>query len=239
LLEIENVSSGYGAIEILHGVSLTVGDQQLVSIIGGNGAGKSTLLSTISGLIRAREGNIILGDTNITRMMPYDIYKLGLVQVPEGRQIFSPLTVYENLLLGCFGKRKSLGKERIKSTMERVFDLYPILLRRKSQVAGTLSGGEQQMLAIGRALMAQPKVLLLDEPSLGLAPLIVKELGSILQRLKEEGLPMVLVEQNASLALTLAHYTYVMSMGVVAEEGKTPDLVSSPRVKEIYLGEGG
>jgi branched-chain amino acid transport system ATP-binding protein len=239
LLEVQKVSSGYGTIEVLHGVSLTVGDQQLVSIIGGNGAGKSTLLSTISGLIRARGGNIILGDTDITRMLPYDIYKLGLVQVPEGRQIFSPLTVYENLLLGCFGKRKSLGKERINSGMEKVFDLYPILLRRKSQVAGTLSGGEQQMLAIGRALMAEPKVLLLDEPSLGLAPLIVKELGSILQRLKDEGLTMVLVEQNASLALNLAHYAYVMSLGVVAEEGKTQDLVRSPRVKEIYLGEGG
>jgi branched-chain amino acid transport system ATP-binding protein len=239
LLEVEEVFSGYGTIEVLRGVSLSVGDERIVSIIGGNGAGKSTLLHTISGLLPASRGKIVFNNRDITRMRPHIISSLGLVQVPEGRQIFGPLTVYENLLLGCYGQRKSLGKSGIKEGLDKIFKIYPILSRRKNQVAGTLSGGEQQMLAIGRALMSEPRLLLLDEPSQGLAPLVVKELGSILQDLNREGLPIMLVEQNASLALALARYAYVLSMGEVAAEGITEDLENNPKVKEIYLGKAG
>jgi branched-chain amino acid transport system ATP-binding protein len=237
LLEVNDVFSGYGAIEVLHGISISVGDKRIVSIIGGNGAGKSTLLNTISGLIRTRKGSIVFQGTDITTMRPHKISHLGLVQVPEGRQIFGPLSVYENLLLGCYAQRKSLGKEGIKADLDRVFGIYPILSKRKKQIAGTMSGGEQQMLAIGRALMARPKLLLLDEPSQGLAPMMVAELGSVLQGLNNEGLPIMLVEQNASIALALAHYAYVLSLGSVAEEGSTKELENNPKVKEIYLGE--
>jgi branched-chain amino acid transport system ATP-binding protein len=237
LLELKNVFSGYGAIEVLKGVSLFVMSRQIVSIIGSNGAGKSTLLRTVSGLVRPRNGEIIFDNQIISQSMPHKIVSLGLVQVPEGRQIFGPLTVHENLLLGCYVQRKSLGEAGINIRMDKVFGIFPILSERKNQVAGTLSGGEQQMLAIGRALMAQPKLLLLDEPSQGLAPLIVEEIGDVLREINKEGLSVLLVEQNASIALSITHYGYLLNMGIIALEGKAQELVDDPRVKEVYLGE--
>lgn len=237
MLELENVISGYGTIEVLHNVSLSVSEKQIVSIIGNNGAGKTTLLRTISGLIPTRKGKIIFENNNITEIEPHKIFNIGLVHVPEGRQLFGPLTTYENLLLGCNTQRKSLGKSGIKTRMEKVFTIFPILSQRISQVSSTLSGGEQQMLAIARALMAQPKLLLLDEPSQGLAPLIVKEIGDVLRELNKQGISIMLVEQNVSIALDISHYAYLLDMGVVAVEGITKELGNDPRVKEIYLGE--
>jgi len=237
LLELESVFSGYGAVEVLHGISLSASEKDIVSIIGPNGAGKSTLLRTISGLIPARNGKIIFENNNIINLRPHNVFKLGLVQVPEGRQLFGPLTVVENLLLGCYPQRKHLGKDGVKDRLEKVFGIFPILSQRKDQVAQTLSGGEQQMLAIGRALMALPRLLLLDEPSQGLAPLIVNEVVSVIQGLNIDGLTIILVEQNAHIALAIAHYVYLLSLGIIAVEGRTEELVNNPRVKEIYLGE--
>lgn len=237
MLRVRMVTSGYGSIEVLHGVSLTVGENRIVSILGANGAGKSTLLKTISGLLPVNKGVIEFDGVDINRMKPHQIYKLGLVQVPEGRQIMGPLTIYENLILGCYSQRQTLKKTEIQKRLDEVYELFPILADRKAQSAGTLSGGEQQMVAIARALMASPKLLMLDEPSQGLAPLIVKEVGSILSHLNQEGLPIVLVEQNTSLALATADYAYVLNMGEIAAEGDTEDLVDNPKVKEIYLGE--
>jgi branched-chain amino acid transport system ATP-binding protein len=239
LLEIENLVSGYGAIQVLHDVSLSVDNKQIVSIIGSNGAGKTTLLHTISGIIPATKGKIIFNDAEITKKRPHDIFRLGLVHVPEGRQLFGPLTVHENLLLGCHTWRNSLGKSGINNLMEQIFTIFPILSKRKNQISSTLSGGEQQMLAIGRALMAKPKLLLLDEPTQGLAPLIVQEIAKIIQNLNIDGIPILLVEQNISLAFSLAHYAFLLDMGRINVKGKTDELLVNPLVKRTYLGEIG
>lgn len=237
MLELENVISGYGAIEVLHNVSVSVSNNQIVSIMGVNGAGKSTLLRTISGLVPIRKGKMIFEGNNITEAKPHNIFRIGLILVPEGRQLFGSLTAYENLFLGCYAQRKSLNKSAITARMEKVFATFPVLCKRMNQVASTLSGGEQQMLAIGRALMGQPKLLLLDEPSQGLAPLVVKEIGDVIRELNVEGISVLLVEQNISIALDIANYAYLLNMGVVASEGTTKDLANEPKLKEIYLGE--
>ncbi len=237
MLRLEKISSGYGPVGVLHDISLVVNVEEIVGIIGANGVGKSTLMRTISGLLPCREGKIVFEDHDITRFPPDRVAGLGIVQVPEGRRIFTPLTVYENLLIGTYGRRQQLGKGERGRLFSFVFDLFPILYERKKQIAGTLSGGEQQMLAIGRALMAQPKLLLLDEPSLGLAPMVVSNISHVLQDLNRQALTILLVEQNALLALTLAKRAYVLDNGCIAIQGQACDLLRNDQVRRIYLGE--
>jgi branched-chain amino acid transport system ATP-binding protein len=238
MLRLENVSSGYGPIEILHDVSLVVNSGEVVSIIGANGAGKSTLLRTISGLVPCKGGRVVFDGADITRLSPDRVVLLRLVHVPEGRHIFAPLTVYENLLVGTYSRRRQFEKGEKEKLFDFVFNLFPILYDRKQQIAGTLSGGEQQMLALGRALVAQPKLMLLDEPSLGLAPLIVRSISHLIQKLNQQGLTILLVEQNALLALTIASRAYVLNVGRIAIEGVASDLLRNDQVRRIYLGEG-
>ena len=236
MLEIENLSSGYGSIGVLHGICLKVEAKEIVSIIGANGAGKSTLLRTISSLIRSTGGRIAFEEQDISHLSADKVTKLGLIQVPEGRQLFAPLTVYENLYIGSFATYGRLDKSERAQLYDYVFELFPILANRRKQTAGTLSGGEQQMLAVGRALMGQPKLLLLDEPSLGLAPKIVETIATVLQGLNKKGLSILLVEQNASLALTIATSGYVLDLGRIILQGAASELLQNEKVKEIYLG---
>ena len=235
LLELRNVSTYYGNIRTLKDISLQVEAGQIVTLIGANGAGKTTTLRTISGLLRPRSGEIIFDGTPIHLIPAHQIVHLGLTQAPEGRQIFPTLTVQENLNMGAY----SLGSNRasIEANRARVYDLFPRLAGRKKQLGGTLSGGEQQMLSIGRALMASPKLLMLDEPSLGLAPLLVKAIFETIQTINEQGVTVLLVEQNARAALRLADYGYVLETGTIALEGPTAELLKSPRVRQAYLGE--
>ncbi len=235
LLELRNVNTYYGSIRALKGISLSVEAGQVVTLIGANGAGKTTTLRTISGLLRARSGEIIFDGTPIHQMPAHQIVYLGMTQAPEGRQIFPTLTVNENLNMGAF----SLGSDRaaIEANRQRVYDLFPRLAQRKKQLGGTLSGGEQQMLSIGRALMASPKLLMLDEPSLGLAPLLVKAIFDTIRAINEQGVTVLLVEQNARAALRLADYGYVLETGTVALEGPADDLLHNERVRHAYLGE--
>ena len=212
VLSLENVQTYYGKIHALRGINIQVRQGQIVTLLGANGAGKSTTLKTISAIVNASSGKIVFMGKDITNEAPHNIVKMGLIHVPEGRRIFKDLTVKENLELGSFTLKDD--KER-KRRLERVFERFPRLKERWKQDGGTLSGGEQQMLAIGRALMTEPKVLLLDEPSMGLAPVIVQEIGQIIKRLNEEGLNIILVEQNAKMALKLAHYGYVMDTGTI------------------------
>ena len=241
LLSIHNLHVSYGAIRALHGVNLHVNRGEIVALIGSNGAGKTTLLRTISGLLRPRDGGILFqrgGDANdedlmvLHMMPPHEIVRLGISHVPEGRQVFANLTVRENLLLGGYTRKHSEAAPII----ERCFGLFPVLAERQRQKAGTLSGGEQQMLAIGRALMAKPQLLLLDEPSLGLAPKIVGDIFQIIRKINEEGTTVLLVEQNANKALAAAHRGYVLRSGVVSKEGPAADLLKDPEVKQLYLG---
>ena len=236
MLEIENLSSGYGSIGVLHGICLKVEAKEIVSIIGANGAGKSTLLRTISSLIRSTSGRIAFEEQDISHLSADKVTKLGLIQVPEGRQLFAPLTVYENLYIGSFATYGRLDKRERAQLYDYVFELFPILANRRKQTAGTLSGGEQQMLAVGRALMGQPKLLLLDEPSLGLAPKVVETIATVLQGLNKKGLSILLVEQNASLALTIATCGYVLDLGRIILQGDASELLKNEKVKEIYLG---
>ena len=233
MLRLENVHSYYRKIHALKGVSLHVKEKSICCLIGANGAGKSTTLMAISGIQDIREGRITLRGDLIDKMPPEEIVRRGVVQVPEGRRIFPDLTVKENLALGAYLRR---DKKKIKDLMERSFVLFPILKERWGQSGGTLSGGEQQMLAIGRALMASPKLLLLDEPSLGLAPLIVEQIMGIIGQIREEGLTVLLVEQNANAALELGDYGYVIETGRVVLEDQSCDLLNNPKVKEAYLG---
>lgn len=237
ILNVKNVLSGYGSMEILHNISLSVNSGDIVGIIGSNGAGKSTLLRTISGLIPPRKGEIFFNKHNITTTSPNKIFNLGLVHVPEGRGLFSPLTVYENLILGCYPEHKSLGKNGIQNRLDKVFNLFPQLSERKKQAAGSLSGGEQQMLAIGRALMCEPALMMLDEPSQGLAPILVNLIGKVLKDLNKEGVTAMLVEQSMVFALSIAHYAYVLELGSIALEGKSEKLLKDEKVRQIYLGE--
>ena len=235
LLEVENLHVYYGAIHAIKGVTLEVDEGKIVTLIGANGAGKSTTLNTISGLLRPREGGVRLGGEDLTVVPPHKIVLKGVVQVPEGRRIFGRLTVEENLEMGAFTRT---DKEGIRDGRERAFSLFPRLKERRTQVAGTLSGGEQQMLAIGRALMSQPKVVLLDEPSLGLAPMLVEEIFGIVGRLvKQEKLSVLLVEQNAFMALDVAHHGYVLQTGTIVLSGPASELAANQEVKRAYLGE--
>lgn len=232
MLKVDSINVFYGAIQALKDVSLNVNQGEIVSIIGSNGAGKSTLMRTLSGLLRSRTGSITFLEEEIRETSPDEIVRKGLSQSPEGRKIFTNMTVHENLLLGATIRRD----ENVNADIEHVFELFPRLLERKTQNSGTLSGGEQQMLAIGRALMARPKLLLLDEPSMGLAPNLVAEIFAIIERLKSESVTILLVEQNAHKALQIADRAYVLETGKIVLEGPGRDLLSSPKVREAYLG---
>ncbi|NLT41438.1 MAG: ABC transporter ATP-binding protein [Anaerolineae bacterium] len=234
-LEVQGIHSFYGNIEALKGVSLCVNDGEIVTLIGANGAGKSTTLNTICGLVRPRQGTISLDGEVISGLPAHQVVARGVSQAPEGRRIFSRLRVFDNLEMGAFLRK---DKDGIASDMERVFELFPRLGERRDQVGGTLSGGEQQMLAIGRALMARPRILLLDEPSMGLAPLLVQEIFSIVQIINAEGTTILLVEQNAHMALSVASRAYVLQSGSVVLEGTSAEVAGNPEVKRAYLGEG-
>ena len=240
VLEIKNLTVSYGAIEALKGVNLSVDKGSIVAILGANGAGKSTLLRTISGVVKAKAGSILLnGEKELLGMYPYRIAELGVIQSPEGRLILQGLTTEENLMVGTYAlkNREGISKARqIQANLEQVFELFPILQERRRQQANTLSGGEQQMLAIGRALMASPQVLLLDEPSLGLAPLIIRDIFAIIQQLKEAGNTILIVEQNAFQTLKIADYAYVLELGRVSMQGPASQLIHDETLVEAYLG---
>ena len=233
MLQIENITVYYGNIQAIKGVTLDIQEGEIVTLIGANGAGKSTLLKTVSGLLKPKEGEIIYEGKPIGGKAAQAIVKQGISHVPEGRRIFANMTVEENLQLGAYLRRDRAG---IKKDMEQVYELFPRLLERVKQQAGTLSGGEQQMLAMGRALMAKPKLLLLDEPSMGLAPLLVKTIFRIIEEIKATGTTILLVEQNAHLALSIADRAYVMETGRIVLSGKANELTESEEVKMAYLG---
>jgi len=233
LLEVENIHVYYGQIHALKGISLSVEQGEIVTLIGANGAGKSTTLKAISGLMRPRDGEIRLGEENLGTLPPHDIVAKGVVQVPEGRRIFGRLTVVENLMMGAYTRNDRNG---IREDLDRVFTLFPRLKERQAQVAGTLSGGEQQMLAIGRALMGGPKVLLLDEPSMGLAPVLVEQIFETVTGINKTGTTILLVEQNAYMALQIAHRGYVLQTGEIALAGTAKDLQANEEVRRAYLG---
>jgi len=235
LLKISNINVYYGAIHALKDLSLEVGAGKIVTLIGANGAGKSTTLRTISGLLKPKSGSIVFHDVNISGKPAQDIVALGIVQVPEGRRVFPNMSVMENLELGAYLRKDRAG---IKEDLNQVFTRFPRLKERRSQLAGTLSGGEQQMLAIGRALMARPRLMLLDEPSMGLAPLLVREIFEIIQEINRAGTTILLVEQNAHMALSIADYAYVLETGRIVLEGPAQELAQSEEVKEAYLGGG-
>jgi branched-chain amino acid transport system ATP-binding protein len=235
MLELDGVHSFYGPIEALKGVSLSVGEGEIVALIGANGAGKSTALMTISGVVAPRKGRIAFRGRPVNGLAPHRIVGMGISQVPEGRRIFPGLTVDENLEMGAFLRK---DRDRVEEDLERVFGLFPILKERRRQRGGTLSGGEQQMLAIGRALMARPLLLLLDEPSLGLAPRVVGQIFEIIRQINREGMTILLVEQNARAALMLARRGYVMETGRIVIENRAKGLLEDPRVRSAYLGEG-
>ncbi len=238
MLKVEHLHAGYGASEVLTGVSLVVAPGTVVALIGANGAGKTTTMRAISGGIRPTKGHVRLDGHKVEGQPASSIARLGLAHSPEGRKVFGPLSVEDNLLLGAFGRLPRFFGFRAKAEddLERVFGLFPKLKERRNQLAGTLSGGEQQMLAIGRALMARPKIMLLDEPSMGLAPVIVQEVFAIIRRLKEEGITLLLVEQFAKSALEVADYAYVLERGKIAVSGTPGELKKDERVLAAYLG---
>jgi branched-chain amino acid transport system ATP-binding protein len=234
LLAIDNLHAGYGQIEVLHGISIKVLPGEIVTIIGANGAGKTTTLHCISGLVRAKAGTIRLGGREVQQLPSHTIVELGLSHSPEGRKIFPRLSVLENLRMGAYTRN---NKAEIQQDIDRAFELFPVLKQRHAQLGGTLSGGEQQMLAVARALMSRPKLLLLDEPSLGLAPLIVLKIFEVIRQLNAEGMAVVLVEQNARMALRLAHRGYVLETGSITMTDRGDKLLTDPRVQDAYLGE--
>jgi branched-chain amino acid transport system ATP-binding protein len=231
---VEDIHVSYGAIAALRGISLSLGDGEVVALIGANGAGKTTTLRAISGMLRPTQGKIFLGEENITGLKPHLLVPKGMAHAPEGRGIFLNLTVQENLNLGAYLRK---DKDDIQKDTEYCLGLFPLLRERWKQTAATLSGGEQQMLAISRALMSRPKILLLDEPSLGLAPQVVETIFRILREINGRGVSILLVEQNAHLALTLAHYGYVLETGEIVMVGSGKDLLASPEIRRAYLGE--
>jgi branched-chain amino acid transport system ATP-binding protein len=233
VLEVDNVDVAYGKVQALTGVSLTVGEGEVVSLLGNNGAGKSTTVSTISGLVRAQQGTVTAFGRDITRATPWSIVEQGLIHVPEGRRIFSRLTVHENLLIGGYTiKDKALIETRVRD----VYDLLPRLADRRAQQGGTLSGGEQQMLAIGRAMIAGPRLIMLDEPTMGLAPLVVAQVMETIAAINGAGASVLLIEQNARAALKVAHRGYVLDSGRVTLSGTAAELARDPQVVEAYLG---
>lgn len=234
ILEVEDIHSYYGNIQVLKGLSLQVNEGDIVTLVGNNGAGKTTTLNTISGLLAPRSGKITFNGERIDRLEPHRIVRMGISQVPEGRKVFARLTVKENLELGAFTRGDGVG---IRKDMQAVFDLFPRLGQRQHQTAGTLSGGEQQMLAIGRALMARPRLLLLDEPSMGLAPLLVETILETIRDINAEGTTILLVEQNAMAALSIANHGYVLETGSIVVEGSGASLLENERVRKAYLGE--
>ena len=233
MLKVDNIDVYYGAIHAIKGVSIQVAKGEIVTLVGSNGAGKSTTLRTISGLLKPKNGTILFEDNHIEGLPAHKIVGMGLCQVPEGRRVFANMTVMENLELGAYLRS---DKDEIAKDLEDVFKKFPRLLERKDQVSGTLSGGEQQMLAIGRALMGRPRLLLLDEPSMGLAPLLVKEIFHIIQEINESGTTVLLVEQNANMALSIADKAYVLETGRIALAGTAKELASSEAVRKAYLG---
>ena len=233
MLKIENLHVSYGPIRALKGISLEVKEGEIVTLIGSNGAGKSTTLSAITGLVKSQSGSITFRDENITNMSPYKIVQRGVSLSPEGREVFPALTVEENLRLGAYTRK---DKGAIDAAFNRVYELFPRLKERIGQTAGTLSGGEQQMLAMGRALMSEPKLLLLDEPSMGLAPNLVLMIFDLIESINKQGTTILLIEQNANMALSIANRAYVLETGNIAIEGAAADLAKDPRVKNAYLG---
>ena len=234
LLSLRGVRVGHGPIEVLHGVDLEVRKGEIVTLIGSNGAGKTTTLTTVAGVHRPREGEILLDGERIDGLRAHEVVARGLALVPEGRRIFARLTVLENLEMGAFLVR---DPATVRSRMEEAFGIFPVLRERAGQLGGTLSGGEQQMLAIARALMLDPALLLLDEPSLGLAPLVVERIFEVIRGLRDRGTTVLLVEQNANMALRLADRAYVIETGTITVEGPGKDLLADPRIQEAYLGE--
>lgn len=234
ILKIENIVVAYGAITALKGISISVGQGEIVTLIGSNGAGKSTTIRTVSGILRPQTGKIFFEGKDIGILKPHLIVRAGISQSPEGRGIFSNLSVEDNLEMGAYVRK---GKEGIRKDKEYVFELFPILKQRRKQLGGTLSGGEQQMLTISRALMARPKLLLLDEPSLGLAPQIITQIFKVIQMINQDGTTILLVEQNANKALHIAHKAYVLETGRIVLQGKASELLNNPEVKKAYLGE--
>ena len=233
MLKVENLKVRYGMIEAIKGISFEVRDGEIVTLIGANGAGKTTTMHAISGLLKPASGSITMDGQDLVKMPSHKIVSLGLAQVPEGRRVFAQQTVEENLVLGAYTRRDKSG---IEEDQERVFDLFPRLKERRTQLAGTLSGGEQQMLAMGRALMAKPKLVLMDEPSMGLSPMLVKEIFHIIEDINKQGTTVLLVEQNARMALAIADRAYVLETGKITLEGTGEELAKDERVRKAYLG---
>jgi len=232
ILKVDNINVYYGAIHAIKGISFEVNEGEVVTLIGANGAGKSTTLQTISGLLHSRTGSIEFNGENLAKIPPHIVVRKGLAQVPEGRRIFQQMSVEENLEMGAYTRDKS----ELEADLEMVYKQFPRLLERRRQIAGTLSGGEQQMLAIGRALMSHPKLLMLDEPSMGLAPILVEQIFDIIRQLNEAGTTILLVEQNAQMALSVAHRAYVMETGKITLSGTGKELAESDQVRKAYLG---
>ncbi len=233
LLEVKELKVHYDGVEVLGGVFLEMDEDAIVTIIGANGAGKTTILRTISGLKRATSGEIYFQGVRIDRTQPHEIVKMGISQIPEGRRLFPYLTVENNLMLGSYVRK---DRKEVSEDLDEIYELFPVLLNRRKSRAADLSGGEQQMLAIGRALLSKPRLLLMDEPSLGLAPWLVKEMKNIIKRISERGVSIVLVEQNAQMALKIADFAYVLETGAITLKGKASELAQDIRVKEAYLG---
>lgn len=231
MLKVENLKVNFGGIEAVKGISFEVNEGEIVTLIGSNGAGKSTTLRAISGLVKPSDGKIIFEGEDITKIGSSDIVSRGITLCPEGRRIFPDLTVIENIRIGAYLRNDDLSQD-----IEKCHRLFPILKEREKQLAGTLSGGEQQMLAVARSLMSRPKIMMLDEPSLGLAPLIVKDIFNILKEINEEGVTILLIEQNANMALRLADKAYVLETGTIAMKGTGKELLDNPKIKEAYLG---
>ena len=234
LLKVENLEVYYGVIRALKGISFHVNRGEIVSLIGANGAGKTTTLHTVTGLIRPKNGSVVYNGQEITKIAPHKIVSLGLSHVPEGRRIFQDLSVYDNLLLGAYTRK---DKKAIAEDMERVFEQFPRLKERRRQMAGTLSGGEQQMLAMGRALLSDPDMIVMDEPSMGLSPLLVSAIFEIVKSFREAGKTVLLVEQNAKKAMMVSDRVYVLETGSITTEGNAADLINDERIKKAYLGE--
>lgn len=234
MLEIKDLEVYYGVIQAIKGISFEVNKGEVIALIGANGAGKTTILHTITGLLSPKKGSVIYEGTDITKIPAHKIVSLGMAHVPEGRRVFADLSVYENLKMGAYTRK---DKNEVEETLEKVYERFPRLKERKNQMAGTLSGGEQQMLAMGRALMSKPKIILMDEPSMGLSPILVNEIFDIIQEVSKSGTTVLLVEQNAKKALSIADRAYVLETGKIVLDGKAEDLLNDDSIKKAYLGE--